>query len=68
VRRHPAPPHELTDPASRLATAIIRDEDEAGALLERLARSHEDLIDLARGKAPLNSRLVAALEVLLWDR
>lgn len=68
VRRHPVPAHQLTDPASTLATAIIRDEDEADALLERLARSHEDLIDLAGGNAPLGSRLVAALEVLLWDR
>ena len=66
--RHPVPPHDLTDPASRLAMTMIRDEDEAGALLERLAKSNEDLIELAQEQAPLRSRLVAALEVLLWDR
>lgn len=68
VPRHPVPPHDLTDPASRLPTTMIRDEDEAGALLERLAKSNEDLIELAQEQAPLRSRLVAALEVLLWDR
>lgn len=68
VPRHPVPRHDLTDPASRLATTMICDEDGAGALLEGLARSNEDLIELAQGQAPLHSRLVAALEVLLWDR
>lgn len=68
VPRHPVPPHDLTDPASRLATSMIRDEDEAGAKLKTLARSNEDLIELAQDQAPLHSRLVAALEVLLWDR
>ena len=66
--RRPVPPHDLADPASTLAAAVIRDEDEAGALLERLARSNEDLIELAQPQAPLHSRLVAALEVLLWYR
>lgn len=66
--RHPVPPHDLADRASSLATAMIRDEDEAGAMLETLARSHEDLIELAQERAPVHSRLVAALEVLLWDR
>jgi len=66
--RHPVPPHDLTDPASRLAMTMIRNEDEAGALLEALAKSNEDLIELAQEQAPLHSRLVAALEVLLWDR
>ena len=66
--RHPVPPHDLTDPASRLAMSMIRNEDEAGALLEALAKSNEDLIELAQEQAPLHSRLVAALEVLLWDR
>ena len=66
--RHPVPPNDLTDPASRLAMTMIRDEDEAGALLSRLAKSNEDLIELAPEQAPLHSRLVAALEVLLWDR
>ena len=37
-------------------------------MLERLARSNEDLIELAQERAPLRSRLVAALEVLLWER
>lgn len=68
VPRHPVPSHDLADPASRLATSMIRDEDEAGVLLERLALSNEDLIELAQEQAPLHSRLVAALEVLLWDR
>lgn len=66
--RHPVPPHDLTDPASRLAMTMIRNEDEAGALLKGLAKSNEDLIELAQEQAPLHSRLVAALEVLLWDR
>ncbi|TQM62888.1 hypothetical protein [Humibacillus xanthopallidus] len=65
---HPVPPHDLADPASRLAATMIRDEDEAVALLEELARSNEELIELAEGRTPRHSRLVAALEVLLWDR
>jgi hypothetical protein len=68
VRRQPVPPHDLADQASSLATAMIRDEEEAGAMLESLARSNEDLIELAQERAPLHSRLVAALEVLLWER
>lgn len=62
------PRHDLADPASRLAATMIRDENEAGDLLEELARGDEDLIELAERSSPLRSRLVAALEVLLWER
>ncbi|WP_141845326.1 hypothetical protein [Humibacillus xanthopallidus] len=68
VDGRPVPPHDLADPASRLAATMIRDEDEACDLVDKLARSNENVIELAEGKAPLHSRLVAALEVLLWER
>lgn len=68
LSRRPVPGNDLTDPASRLAMTMLRDKDAAGALLETLARSNEDLIELAEAPAPLRSRLVAALEVLLWER
>jgi hypothetical protein len=68
VSGHPVPPHDLADRASTLSTTMMRNEDKAGALLEELARSNEDLIELAQDQAPLHSRLIAALEALLWDR
>ena len=64
----PADAEELTDDASRLALAMVRDEEAAQALLVQLARSDEQLLELVSSDAPLRSRLVAALEVLLWVR
>ncbi|TDC16618.1 hypothetical protein [Kribbella albertanoniae] len=61
------PEHHLSDPASRLAAAMIRDVDEAEAALIDLASRSEDLIELANGHAPTRSRLTAALETLLWE-
>jgi len=61
------PEHHLSDPASRLATAMIRDEREAEAALKDLATRNEDLIELAESHAPAHSRLTAALETLLWE-
>jgi hypothetical protein len=61
------PEHHLSDPASRLAAAIIRDEREAEAALKDLASRNEDLIELANSHAPTRSRLTAALETLLWE-
>ncbi|WP_404381590.1 hypothetical protein LL946_13820 [Knoellia locipacati] len=62
----PAGAEELTDDASRLALAMVRDEDAAATLLVRLSRSNEQLLELVSDDAPLRARLVAALEVLLW--
>ena len=64
----PTDAEELTDDASRLALAMVRDEEAAEALLVQLARSDEQLLELVSGEAPLRTRLVAALEVLLWVR
>ncbi|MET7279508.1 hypothetical protein ABZS29_14830 [Kribbella sp. NPDC005582] len=61
------PEHDLSDAASRLAAAIIRDEREAEATLKDLAGRNEDLIELANSHAPTRSRLTAALETLLWE-
>lgn len=44
---------------------MIRDDEEAAAVLERLARSHENLIELFDSAGPTRSRLVAALDALL---
>ena len=64
-----APRHDLTDAASLLATSMLAEEDGAVALLQRLARREEDLVQFAAsGTAPARTRLVAALEVLLWTR
>jgi len=63
------PGHDLTDAASLLATSMLAGEDGAVALLQRLARREEDLVQfVAGGTAPARSRLVGALEVLLWSR
>lgn len=64
---HSVPEHHLSDPASRLAAAMIRDEREAEAALNDLASRNEDLIELAKSNAPTRSRLTAALETLLWE-
>jgi hypothetical protein len=64
---HSVPEHHLSDPASRLAAAIIRDEREAEAALKDLASRNDDLIELANSHAPMRSRLTAALETLLWE-
>jgi hypothetical protein len=64
---HPVPEHRLNDPASRLAAAIIKDEREAEAALKDLASRNDDLIELANSCAPTRSRLIAALETLLWE-
>jgi hypothetical protein len=61
------PEHHLSDPASRLAAAMIRDEREAEAALKDLASRNDDLIELAESHAPTRSRLTAALEILLWE-
>lgn len=63
----PAPASDLDDPAGRLALAMNRDMQSAETTLRELATRHEDLIELADGPAPLRSRLVAALERLLWE-
>ena len=63
----PVPESDLNDPASRLALAMNRDMQSAEATLRELATRNEDLIELADGPAPLRSRLVAALERLLWE-
>jgi hypothetical protein len=41
--------------------------ESAEATLRELATRNEDLIELAESPAPLRSRLVAALERLLWE-
>lgn len=65
----PAPGHDLPDGASVLATAMLAGEDGAVAMLQRMARREEVLIQLATGGVtPARARLVAALEVLLWTR
>lgn len=64
----PTDAEELTDDASRLALAMVRDEEAAKSLLGQLARSDEQLLELVSSDAPLRVRLVAALEVLLWVR
>lgn len=63
----PVPESDLNDPASRLALAMNRDMQSAEATLRELATRNEDLIELADSPAPLRSRLVAALERLLWE-
>ena len=63
----PVPESDLNDPASRLAVAMNRDMQSAEATLRELATRNEDLIELADSPAPLRSRLVAALERLLWE-
>jgi len=64
---HSVPEHDLSDAASRLAAATIRDEREAEATLKDLASRNEDLIGLGNSHAPTRSRLIAALETLLWE-
>ena len=61
------PDTDLSDPASRLARAMMRDEQDAEAVLRDLATRNEDLFELADGDAPAHSRLTAALETLLWE-
>jgi hypothetical protein len=67
LSRHRVPDNDLNDPASRLATAMIRDEAQAQTALVDLATHNEDLIELAQGSTPTHSRLTAALERLLWE-
>jgi hypothetical protein len=61
------PQTDLSDPASRLALAMIHDQQDAEAALRELATANEDLIELLDSGAPLHSRLTAALERLLWE-
>ncbi|MDT0214622.1 hypothetical protein Q9R29_12065 [Rothia sp. ARF10] len=63
----PAGAEGLPDDASRLALAMVRDEEAAEALLGQLSRRNERLLELVSSDAPRRARLVAALEVLLWD-
>ena len=67
AREHDLSSHDLADPASRLAGAAARDQDDAAALLTELAASNEDLIELDRASTPTHARVVAALEVLLLE-
>lgn len=61
------PETDLSDPASRLAQAMIHDQQDAEATLRELATRNEDLIELVESGAPPQSRLAAALESLLWE-
>ncbi|KIW21091.1 hypothetical protein PV08_01670 [Exophiala spinifera] len=58
----------LRDSAGRIAQTMIEDLNTAEELLKNLARSNEELIELAAHDGPLKPRLIASILLLLDSR
>ncbi|TPX06715.1 uncharacterized protein E0L32_002211 [Thyridium curvatum] len=60
-------PVDFSNPASRLAQALLRAVEDAEAVLFELARTYEELIPITEGDGPRRSRIITAIHGVLFD-